>query len=50
MGLAYGATEAGLSGNASRISYLIKPGGEIAHAFGDVNVGTHAADVLAQIG
>lgn len=47
IGIAYHAASDPDQGYANRISYIIDPEGKIAHAFGKVEVETHARDVLA---
>jgi peroxiredoxin Q/BCP len=46
LGRAYGAGDSGLP---SRITYVIDENGLIAHAFPQVNTGTHAEDILTLV-
>jgi peroxiredoxin len=49
MGVAYGAADDVKAKTARRISYLVDPGGKIAHVWDRVDTKTHFADVLAHI-
>lgn len=50
IGVAYGATDAGATGGARRISYLIGPDGTVRHVWPKVDPSTHATEVLERIG
>ena len=50
MSVAYGARAAGKRGFPSRISYLVGPEGTIVKAYGKVSPGSHASDVLEDLG
>ena len=49
-GVAYGATEAGASGGAKRISYLIDEEGNVARAYDNVKAKEHPGQVLEDLG
>ena len=49
LGLAYGAADDASAGSAKRISYLIGKDGKIRKAYGKVNAGAHAEEVLKDL-
>jgi peroxiredoxin len=48
--VAYGAAADASAGKASRISYLIGPGGVILKAYAKVKAGDHPEEVLNDLG